>query len=395
MLAKTIVLFYCLSAALSCCCKTTLELVLSNTSLIMAEAPEELGLSCACCGRAELDQPYLEAANLHQTALYGDAEQLQRFIRDGADVSAADAKQQNVTALHLAVESGSNATVQALIDAGASVSAQTSNGVAPLHTASANGHFAIVQLLIDAGANVNVRNEKRGTPLHAAASFWQPKIAKLLIDAGADVQSKDREGRSPLFEAVRAESLSVAQILLDAGANVNATDDDGDTLLDVALADGRNCIKLLLDHGISVSSRNSRDAEGNTLLHRAAQSSLELLQALLATDPDIEIANNDGATPYLYAAAYGSLEQLRLLVDAGANVMALTKDGETALHLAAGDPEHSYLGYEPDAVDKLMLLIDAGVDVNARAKGLTALGRAVRCGHEPVAKGLRDRGAEE
>lgn len=297
MLSKTILLLYCLSATLSCCCKTTLELVLPNTSLIIAEAPEESGLSCARCGRAVAEQPYLEAASLHWAALYGDAEQLQQFIRNGADVFAVDAKQQNAAALHFAVESGSKATVQALVDAGANISAQNNNGVAPLHTASANGHFAIVQVLIDAGANVNARNENGGTPLHAAASFWQLKIAKLLIDAGADVQSKDRDGRSPLFEAVRAGSLSVARILLDAGANVNATDDDGDTLLDVALANGQNCIKLLFDHGINMSSRNSRDAEGNTLLHRAAQSSLELLQVLLATDPDIEIANNDGATP--------------------------------------------------------------------------------------------------
>lgn len=395
MLAKTILLVGCLSATFSCCCKTNLQLLLSNESLIMAEAHEEPGLSCACCGRAEADQPYIDAASLHQAALYGDSKQLQQFIRDGVDVSAVDAKQQNATALHFAVESGSKTTVQALVDAGANISAQNSNGVAPLHTASANGHYAIVQLLIEAGANVNVRNKNGGTPLHGAALFWQPKIAELLIDAGADVQAKDRDGRSPLHEAVRAESLAVARLLLDAGADVNATDDNGDTLLHVALADGRNCIQLLLDHGINVSNKNSRDAEGNTLLHLAAESSAALLQALLATGPDVEVVNNDGATPFLCAAAHGSLEQLRLLADAGANVMALTKEGETALHLAAGDPEHSYVGYRPDAVKKLTFLIGVGVDVNARTKGLTALGRAMECGHEPVAKGLRDRGAKE
>ncbi|KAM0665340.1 hypothetical protein ACQRIU_005601 [Beauveria bassiana] len=363
----------------------------------MAGDIEEAALSCACCGRTDSDQPRNEAATLSQAALDGDVEQLQQLIRAGADVCAADASQRGLTALHYAVESGSRKSVKALIDAGANVSAQTSDGVAPLHTAAANGHYAIVQELIDAGANVSVRNENGGTPLHAAAMFWQPKIAKLLLDAGADVKAKDHDGRSPLYEAVRAESLTVAQLLLDAGADANATDSNGDTLLEVALADGPDSIKILLDHGAIASNKADRDDEGNTLLHRAAQSSAHLLRALLATatPDDLEAVNNDGATPFLYAAAHGSVEQLRLLQDAGANVKALTAAGETALHLAAGDPEHSYVGYRSDAGDKLGLILDAGVDLNARAAELTALGRAEALGHGPVIQALRERGATE
>ncbi|KAM3531515.1 hypothetical protein NHJ13051_000807 [Beauveria bassiana] len=364
----------------------------------MAREAEEPALGCACCGQTDSHQPRREAATLSEAALDGDVEQLQHFIRAGADVCAADASQRDLTALHHAVESGSRKTVRALIDAGANVSAQTSNGVAPLHTAAANGHYTIVQELLDTGANVSVRNENGGTPLHAAAMFWQPKIAKLLLDAGADVQAKDHDGRSPLYEAVRAESLTAAQLLLDAGADANATDSNGDTLLEVALADGPDSIKILLDHGAMASNKADRDDdEGNTLLHRAAQSSAHLLRALLATatPDDLEAVNNDGATPFLYAAAHGSVEQLRLLQDAGANVKALTAAGETALHLAAGDPEHSYLGYRSDAGDKLGLIIDAGVDLNARAAGLTALGRAEALGHGPVIQALRERGATE
>ncbi|OAA71386.1 Ankyrin repeat-containing domain protein [Cordyceps fumosorosea ARSEF 2679] len=396
MLTKTIFFFALLGAALSCLDNSVPKIGVFDEYLTMAESPEGSGLSCARCGQSEAEQPHLEASTLEEAALYGDPEQVLRFIGRGADVSAVDASRDDLTPLHLAVESANQPSVKALIDAGANPSAQNRRGVAPLHTASANGHFAIAKLLIDAGADVNVRNQDGGTPLHATALNWQPKIAKLLVDAGADVHARDGAGRSPLHEAAGRESLGVAQVLLDAGADVNAADDAGRTVLQVALDDGPSSIPFLLDRGARVSADDKLDDEGNTMLHRAAQSSAELLEALLAAGGlDIEARNKDGETPLLYAAAHGSIRQLRLLMDAGADAQARTEDGETALHMAAGTPEASWAGMSRDAVEKIALLIEAGVDVNARTTGHTALDRARKCRFEKVAGALRERGATE
>ncbi|ATY60842.1 Ankyrin repeat-containing domain [Cordyceps militaris] len=404
MLSKP-VLYVCLSATLSLCVQTNLAPGRSDGFSYMADPypyQDPGHQSCACCGVNEGAQRDMEAAmSLPQAAMYGDDSQVRDLVSRGADPCAADVARDYLTPIHYAVESGSAATVQALIEAGANVSAQTRYGVAPLHTATSNGQLAIVELLLAAGAYPSIANQDGATPLHAAAANWQPAIATRLLAAGADVHARDARGRTPLHEAARSESTTVAQLLLDAGADINAAGaaTDPRTPLLAALDDaGSDAVRFLLDRGAAVPPANSRapdDAQGNTLLHLAAQKSPELLRVLLApgAGADLEAVNADGATPLHCAAMLGTVGQLRMLMDAGANVQARTKAGETVLHVAVANPAAPYLGMRRDALKKITLLIGAGVDVNAKTPGQTALDRAGR--FESVANVLRENGATE
>lgn len=106
------------------------------------------------------------------------------------------------TALHLAVFFGHPETARSLIEAGANVSARTTNALdnQPLHAAAA-GHridarLASVQLLLDAGAPVNERQSGGFTPVMSAAQNGDAPLLELLLARGADPTLRDDEGRS-------------------------------------------------------------------------------------------------------------------------------------------------------------------------------------------------------
>jgi ankyrin repeat protein len=77
---------------------------------------------------------------------------------------------------------------------------------------------------------------------------------------------------------------------------------------------------------------------------------------LVASGADVNVPDENGATPLMYAAALLTLADLRLLVDHQANVNAANANGSTALMWAAGDAA------------KLRLLLAHGAAVDARTK---------------------------
>jgi ankyrin repeat protein len=192
------------------------------------------------------------------------------------------------TPLHLAVAAGSEPVVEALVAAGADLSARTEDGRTPLHVAlrhspglvpvlqrlgapvdaasaaylgdepllttaldgadqapdgfllrcaAAGGSVATVRVLLDRGAAPDP------DALHAAAAAGAAAVVALLLQAGADVDGRDRDtGRTPLHTAVAAGpgsgATAVVPLLLDAGADVNATTHDGASALDIARVAG-------------------------------------------------------------------------------------------------------------------------------------------------------------
>jgi uncharacterized protein len=93
-------------------------------------------------------------------------------------------------------------TARSLIEAGANVSARTTNALdnQPLHAAAAgnrtDARLASVQLLLDAGAPVNERQSGGFTPVMSAAQNGDAPVLELLLARGADPTLGDDEGRS-------------------------------------------------------------------------------------------------------------------------------------------------------------------------------------------------------
>ncbi len=143
----------------------------------------------------------------------------------------------------------------------------------------------------------------------------------------------DPAGATALHHAAGRGSLAAMNLLLDAGAPIDAPNGRGSTPLVWALADPEKT-KLLIARG---ASANSKNREGRTPLHVAAQQSNQAatFRLLLASGADPNVADVAGITPLHIAATAGSEPFTRALLAAGAKVNAVSGNGSTPLLFAA------------------------------------------------------------
>lgn len=121
------------------------------------------------------------------------------------------------TALHLAAFFGHAEAVRVLLEAGAPVSAVSTNSLrnTPLHAATAGSHSAAALLLIERGADVHGADAGGHTPLHIAAENGLADVVRALIAAGADPHAVDAEQKTPLSRAAARNHTSIVDLIND------------------------------------------------------------------------------------------------------------------------------------------------------------------------------------
>ena len=149
---------------------------------------------------------------------------------------------------------------------------------------------------------------------------------------------------------------------------VNDYDGNGETPLHVAAKRGHcGIVRMLLKGGakINMPTENSLSI---TPLHLAVIGGhAGVIEVLLDNDADVDCSGSYlGETPLLLAAMFGRAEAMNLLLKAKADATATTEvSRRTALMWAVNSP---------NSVDLVKILLEAGVEVNARdADGRTAL----------------------
>jgi ankyrin repeat protein len=131
---------------------------------------------------------------------------------------------------------------------------------------------------------------------------------------------------------------------------------------------------------------NAKDAQGQTLLHHAAErGDAVLAQQVLGKGAEVDAQDKNGQTPLHLAAGKGQAALAKLLLGQGADVNATDKTfGRTALHCAAGRGDR----------DMVELLLKAGADAAAADKfGDGALKEALARNHGDIADLLKAHGA--
>ncbi|MBD3293607.1 MAG: hypothetical protein GF393_11840, partial [Armatimonadia bacterium] len=223
--------------------------------------------------------------SLHQAAYVGSVSEVSRHLENGADVNG---NVRGWTPLALAAGEGHDATVRALLDAGADpeVRGGPPGEMTALETAVEGRHLSTVRLLLDRGASPNGEGESQWPPLVRAAHNNDVAIIRELIDRGA---AEDAQILAlAAYYAVSEGAAKAYEALVDAGAKPR--------LFDAAAAGSAKLVARLLDEG---ADPNGMPGANATPLYAAAGNGhAEITRLLLAAgaDPEVGVGVGEGWT---------------------------------------------------------------------------------------------------
>jgi ankyrin repeat protein len=265
-----------------------------------------------------------------------------------------------------------------------------------------NGHFDLAQVLIDRGADVRADATNGATPLYATLNVqWAPKslypqprayaqqklsyldLMKILIDKGADVNARlkmkvwysgynfdlsgvDEIGATPFWRAAYAADIDAMKLLKAHGADPMITtmrpagrpqtgDSDRTTVADVSDAPpvpvgGPAVTPLQASAGVGYAEGFAANS------HRYAPSGMLSAVKYLIEDlgADVNARDHEGSTALHHAASRGDVEMILYLVSKGADVKAVNREGQTTADMANG-PVQRTQPY-PEALELLVKL---------------------------------------
>jgi quinoprotein dehydrogenase-associated probable ABC transporter substrate-binding protein len=240
--------------------------------------------------------------------------------------------------------------------------------VIPMETENARQVVTIAMLKdwLAHGANVN-------TELNNAVIADDPvRVAWLLDKKHAAIDALDPQGENP---------QPMIKLLLDHGASVSATDRDGwSPLMTAAWANDAAAVKLLVAHKADPNFAGPGNLTPLAIALEYGKDDAAV--ALVESGADYRTTMGDaGYSPLMLAVAGHSEAAARALITKGADVNASNAGGVTALMIAAADGQAALVD----------LLVHAGANLAAQSeRGDTALSIARAKGHLTVIKLLSE-----
>ncbi|KAK9131332.1 hypothetical protein Sjap_011819 [Stephania japonica] len=177
----------------------------------------------------------------------------------------------------------------------------------PLHIAAMRGHLDFAKVILKHKPELATKVDSQGFyPLHWASASTNVDMVRELSKAKSSVcLSTDGDGRTPLHVAAMEGRVEVMKelLILEARA-VQVVMYGGETILHLCVKHGRlEALKVLLEwmkiksFDDQVVSVNSRDDEGNTVLHIAvAKKQIQVVELLLRNGVEVNALNRNGFT---------------------------------------------------------------------------------------------------
>jgi ankyrin repeat protein len=268
-----------------------------RTPLILAVTYEKLEAVDLLLGRgAKVNHvpPRGVPTALGAAASHGNLEIVRLLLRYGADPNLRGAD--GYTPLELAANGGKAKAeiVAELLAHGVRIEKPSggSRSAGVVKTAVASCDTPSLVALLKAGATLE------GVTARSLASC-SPDLIGTIAEVGFDLNWRDARGQTVLLEAVTGSDPKAVRRLLSLGADPGLAATNGETPLMRAIpssgADHWEIVKALLDHHADF---NVRDAQGRTVLHRAAAAGRrKTISLLIAAGADPNAPDGGGHTP--------------------------------------------------------------------------------------------------
>ena len=258
-----------------------------------------------------------------------------------------------------------------------------------LYRAAKAGDLNGLKASLEAGADINQLDKKGWTALMHAVNNSKVLVVEALVEAGADLDVRAADGATALFMSAVLGDPQIVALLMKAGADISIRGPKGKTAVDVArLTFGELDTTSANDAYIAVAGLLRGQSWGETLSWR---STAKDFIALFGREPSANTVDEDGLTDLHLAAIYSeqlsnsALALTNMLIDAGIDVNARDSFNRTPLYFAAWH----------GAAVMMKPLINHGADVNARDNNdWTPLHVATQGGSVETLKLLIDHGAD-
>ncbi|KAI6120303.1 ankyrin repeat-containing domain protein [Pisolithus croceorrhizus] len=325
------------------------------------------------------------------------------LLEEGASVDIENSEGE--TPLHLAGSRGFDLAIRVLLDFQATIAHLDKNGRSVLekYFLTPNGwhedRFETVWLLVEAGFPIDLRNSAGETLLHLVARSGTASQIRTLMELGADSFALDNWGACALHKCFdrddQLEVLNIVEVLAEGGCPIDAPDPHNETPLHLA-ARRRffSVVEFLLGKGADCTSL---DEDGASALHKCLYSqgfgeTVEIVQLLLEAGCSVDVRNSKGEVPMHLAAGQGFPSVIRLLLAWVADVTSVDMAGNSALHWCL---TATYRRNEEACLQTARLLVDAGCPPDLpNSLGETPLHLAASSGFDSMARVLVDAGCD-
>ena len=198
--------------------------------------------------------------------------------------------------------------------------------------AAATGNADVLKSLMASGGRADAMTDRGEPAVYLAVQANHVESVKVLLDAGATglngLYGKSRF--SPLTNAATADNTSMIKLLIDHGASLSLVDGGGlDPLSSAIISKSPEAVRLIADAGGDPNLRLPRGLSAP--LRAAIYGDVEIEKIILDHKGNVDARDDAGASALMYAAAMGREGNVRLLLERGAKVYPLNASQRSAL----------------------------------------------------------------